>query len=484
LIARLLAIAAVLVFAAGAAFAETDDTSPDKSFSGFWRVIAAERAPWLAPRPLRAGEAPLLAWMVAFDEGAVAGPPALACASARYDNRQTMLADLFGGRLDPDTASEQASMLGFMPFQAPTQRVLCGARAAEYYLAHNGDVLVASGEIVYRLRRPDGDPREWHAGYSGPGFDCVTADHAGSQIVCDDLRLSGMDRTMTAAYKRLEAAETPASFATVRAAQQAWHVAAEQRCAADGVLPAHAGDVVPLRDCLAALYQDRAALFEGMRVVKAGGLTLEPRMRFASTTTPPFFDSDAVPWLTGGPTADAFNAAVAETLRLDRQRIDDKKLSVPPNMPADYALSARRTYVVMRFDGRLISLQMRTADFTGGTHDQLNEFAINWDLAAGAPLGFASLFPIDKDGLQFVTDAAMKDLTRQFGDEPPPKQTDVATVVADPNDWLFTADAAIVHFPVYTVANFSRGAFDVRIPFTVLKDYLRPDAVVLKGAAP
>ena len=66
---------------------------------------------------------------------------------------------------------------------------------------------------------------------------------------------------------------------------------------------------------------------------------------------------------------------------------------------------------------------------TGGTHEQLNEFSINWDLAKRRPIGFDDLFPLDKDGLQFATDFAVKDLARQFGAEPPPRQDDVSRVV-------------------------------------------------------
>lgn len=180
-----------------------------------------------------------------------------------------------------------------------------------------------------------------------------------------------------------------------------------------------------------------------------------------------------------GTSADAFNAFVATTLEADAQRIDERGLFVPANFPVNLALSARRTYAVVRFDTRIVSLQVRTEDYTGGSHEQVNEFSLNWDVVKRKPIGFAELFALDKDGLQFAINVAMKDLARQFGSEAPPRQDDVAQVVSDPRNWLFSEDAAIVHFPVYSIANFSQGAFDDTIPFAVLKDYLMPNAAVL-----
>jgi hypothetical protein len=472
-----LALCLVLHLFAGAARAQEGDSSPDKDYFGFWRVVEAQLAPWVPPRALRAGEAPLLAAMISLDDGEVAGPPPLACKPARYIGRPVALSELFDRRLDRDNYVEQGSALGFMA-GALSEHVACGA-GFDYYLTHGGDLLIAVNDVIYRLRRPLGDPRDFKAGLDGPGFDCATADDAARKIICADMKLSALDRIMMAGYRRLEAAETPASFATVRAAQAAWFESIVRRCGAGGALPEHDADVVVIRQCLTDLYPERAALFDGAAVAKAGGFALEPRMRFAMREKPLFTDTESDPWLAGGAAADAFNAFVADALRLDRQRIDEKGLFVPKNFPANLALTARRTYVVARFDARIVSLQMRTEDYTGGSHEQVNEFSINWDIAKRKPIGFADLFPLDKDGLQFATDFAMKDLARQFGSEPPPRQDDVAHIVTDPRAWLFAADGAIVHFPVYSIANYSQGAFDVAIPYAALKEYLMPEAAPL-----
>lgn len=471
------AIALLLVAMAGAR-AEEGNGSPDADFFGFWRVIGAQTAPWVPARPLRAGEAPLIGWTVEFADDALKGPALLGCAPARYRAGQTALSDLFNRRLDRDNYIDQGSQLGFM-VDAETEHVGCGRTQIDYYLTHGGDLLTAAGDVIYRLRKPKGDPRDFKAGDSAPGFDCVTADNAARKIVCLDLKLSALDRKITEGYRRIESVETPASFVTVRAAQDSWFSSIVQRCNAGGNLPAHADDVAQIRDCLADLYPERADLFDGTIPARAGSIALEPRMRFVMRTKPLFTNTDCYPWMVGGPSADAFNAFVTATLEADAQRIDERGLFVPANFPVNLALSARRTYAVMRFDTRVVSLQVRTEDYTGGSHEQVNEFSVNWDIVKRKPIGFAELFALDKDGLQFATNIAMKDLARQFGSEAPPRQDDVAHVVSDPRDWLFSEDAAVVHFPVYSIANFSQGAFDVTIPFAVMKDYLMPNAAVL-----
>ncbi len=470
-------IALCLVVMAGAR-AEEGNGSPDADFFGFWRVIGAQTAPWVPPRPLHAGEAPLIGWTVEFADDALKGPALLGCAPARYRGGQTALSDVFNRRLDRDNYIDQGSQLGFM-VGAETEHVGCGPTQIDYYLTHGGDLLTAAGDVIYRLRKPKGDPRDFKAGDSAPGFDCVTADNAARKIICLDLKLSALDRKMLDGYRRIEANETPASFATVRAAQDSWFSSIVQRCNAGGDLPAHADDVAQIRDCLADLYPDRADLFDGTALARAGSIVLEPRMRFVLRAKPLFTNTDCYPWMVDGTSADAFNAFVATTLEADAQRIDERGLFVPANFPVNLALSARRTYAVVRFDTRIVSLQVRTEDYTGGSHEQVNEFSLNWDVVKRKPIGFAELFALDKDGLQFAINVAMKDLARQFGSEAPPRQDDVAQVVSDPRNWLFSEDAAIVHFPVYSIANFSQGAFDVTIPFAVLKDYLMPNAAVL-----
>ncbi|MGH6980125.1 MAG: lysozyme inhibitor LprI family protein, partial [Stellaceae bacterium] len=315
---------------AGLAHAGDGNISPDNDYLGFWRMTEAEMAPWSkADRKAHAGEAPLLGWMIEFADGELKGPPGLACKSARFNSEPTDFKDLFAGRLDPEKKTEQASRLGLMAFQAKTQHVRCGDRTIDYYMAHNGDVLVARGDVIYRMRHPRGDPREFKAGYRGPGFACDGADNAARLTICDDMKLSDLDRQMNEFYKQLEVNETPASFVTVKAAQAAWFASVAKRCEAEGALPEHSDDVADIRDCLTELYPGRVAVFRNAAVARWGNAVLEPRMRFVMNDKPLFTDTDSDPWLIGGPGADAFNAHVAQVLLSDGQRIDEKGLFRP-----------------------------------------------------------------------------------------------------------------------------------------------------------
>ena len=56
-------------------------------------------------------------------------------------------------------------------------------------------------------------------------------------------------------------------------------------------------------------------------------------------------------------------------------------------------------------------------------------------------------------------------------------------VVRDADNWLWGADAATVHFTVYTIASFSGGESDVRIPYDTLAPYLRSDAPINAAVA-
>ena len=70
------------------------------------------------------------------------------------------------------------------------------------------------------------------------------------------------------------------------------------------------------------------------------------------------------------------------------------------------------------------------------------------------------------------------DLHDQMSGEPEPDRSAVASVVADRSNWLFTKDAATVHFTVYAVASFAAGEFGVEIPYEKLRPYLRPDSPI------
>src|SRR3982751_3579293 len=90
-------VLAMLALPASAQFMKPG-RSPESGFAGTWRVIAATPAPWEHAAPAK-GEKSLLEYAVRFSEGEAKGPPALACADAKYASDVTSLDDLFDGKL-------------------------------------------------------------------------------------------------------------------------------------------------------------------------------------------------------------------------------------------------------------------------------------------------------------------------------------------------------------------------------------------------
>ncbi len=471
------AVAAALAFS-GAVQAQfmKPGPSPESGLAGIWRVTAARPAPWVKPRKLTKADAPLLEYAVEFRDGAVKGPASLSCAGAKFSSGVSYADDLFGGKLKNDRNGAMAKALNLTNAGITTFRVICGRDIRDYYMDDNAAIAMAVGDVVYTLQRPDGmDSSQMTAGYTGPSFDCTGAGTQIEKAICVDAALAKADRRLDAAYRRLKAAETPESFATVRASQRGWLDYVRRSCSTAG-----ADESSGLEQCLEDNYPDRAERLEGVHVLKAGALVLEPRMRFFSRPRPETEDSDIYPWMSGGPQAGAFNAFIFRALRLDRRRMDDKNLFPFGEDVNDLKLFARRTYSVARFDARIVSLEIWTYDYTGGAHEVLGEYALNWDMARARPILLDDVFDRAKPWKRFAVGFCLKDLHGQFAaqDAPDPDRQAVESVVADGANWLWGKNKATVHFTVYTIASFSGGEFDVDIPYAVLKPYLKPGSPV------
>ncbi len=456
--------------------------SPESGLKGVWRVVRAQPAPWAKPHRLTKAEEPLLEYAVEFKESEVNGPPLLACKNAQYSSGVTYSDGLFSGKLIGDKNGAMAAAVRLSRGTPSTFRTICGSTQRDYYIDDDADLVMAVGDIVYTLQRPTGmDTDQYKPGFSGPSFDCSKAALAADQMICSDAALSKADAKMASAYRRLQKEETAASFTTVQAAQRAWIDYVRKSCGGNAKTSKDQGDRNTLQDCLSENYTDRAERLDAIKVQKSGALILEPRARFFSRLAKPQTeDSDFYPWMSGGPEATPFNAWIGKTLNLDKRRMDDKDLFPFGHDVDDLKLSARRTYSVARFDTHVVSFQVWTFDYTGGAHEAIGEEEFNWDVAHARPFGPQDVFIKGKDWAGFATAYCLKDLKRQFDDQQAdgPDKAAVESVVGGPA-WLFGRDHATVHFTVYTVASFAGGEYDVDIPYTELKPYLRSDSPVL-----
>jgi len=345
-------------------------SSPEAGFAGIWRVVDARPAPWAPPRRLGRNEAPLLEYAIDFAAHEVKGPEPLSCAGATYATGVTDWNEAFAGRLSANAKGALAKAINLAPTQLSTFRVICGRKARDYYVDANAALVTAEGDVVYTLERPDGNPSDYAAGFSGPSFDCTQAKTTSEKLICRDAALSASDRKLGEAYVALQRSASPQSFASVRSAQRAWLDYVSKSCNAAVSAPAAIGERNTITDCLRTEFADRAELLGDLKVTTAGPLTLEPRMRFRTRVRPPTQESDIYPWLSGGAPAAAFNAFVGKALTLDKWRMDDKKLFWR-DAGGDMRLTARRSYTLARFDRRIASLQVVTRDFTGGNREVL-----------------------------------------------------------------------------------------------------------------
>ena len=472
------AIAATALPAA-AQFMKPGDT-PESGFAGTWRVIAATPAPWEKPASVQGGKS-LLEYAVKFSEGEAKGPPALACEHAKFASGVTAPDDLFDGKLKTAGANA-ATKLELTDASITTYRVVCDGKTRDYYIDANASLKTYEGGVVYTLERPTGmETARYEPGFSGPSFDCAKAKSAGEQTICRDAALSEADRKLDAAYRRLKSTMTAASFATVQKSQRDWLAYVGKSCRADGPMPHDQGARNDLKECLDENYTDRADRLDRATVSKAGSLVLEPRMTVITRARPDTLESTIYPWMSGGREADAFNAYVAKALKLGERRMDDKDLFPFGDDVADMKLSAQRRYSVQRFDARIASLQVQTFDFTGGAHEVIGESSLNWDMKRARAFTLKDVFDDAKPWRRFATDFCLHDLHDQFAGEQSldPDRSAVEAVVGDEANWLWGADAATVHFTVYTVASFSGGEFDVDILYADLQPYLRADAPVV-----
>jgi uncharacterized protein YecT (DUF1311 family) len=479
---QLLTALALVLAVVAPSLAEPSDPVPSADFAGVWRIVDARAAPWATQRRLTKADAPLLEYAIEFANGAVKGPAALACKNAQYHDTISYAGEVFGGRLAKGSEASLAEKMGLEMPEIGTVRTSCSNGRFEYYLARSGDLMIALGDIIYTLERPQGmDSASVTAGYAGPSFDCTKAKTAGDKLICTDSRLARADRKLGAAYARLRKTETAESFATVQAAQRGWLGYVIPLCGAQKPLPEFVGDQNPIRDCLDENYNDRADRFADAVIARAGPLILEPRIRFFARARPSTEDSDIYPWMEGGSEAAPFNAFIAKALAPGRPRMDDKELFAfdADQIPVTMSLYARRTYSVIRFDRRIASLLVSTYDFTGGAHEVLGEHAITWDMVKGRPRTFDDVFAPRTKWREFVTAFCAKDLKGQFDEgAPPPDAAAVHSVTADIGNWMFDSDAAVVHFTVYTVASFAGGEYDVKIPYRLLAAYLKPGVVL------
>ena len=131
------------------------------AFSGTWRIVASEAAPWVGETspPDRKAMKALKGKTLAFTASKVSGPASLGCSRPRYEIRELPPEGLFQGVLaappppakPPASAEEAARRLGMTSATVPTLSVGCSG--IEFHLIGPNEGLFALNNVVYRMRR-------------------------------------------------------------------------------------------------------------------------------------------------------------------------------------------------------------------------------------------------------------------------------------------------------------------------------------------
>jgi uncharacterized protein len=315
---------------------------------------------------------------------------------------------------------------------------------------------------------------------SGPSFDCARAATAGERLVCGDPALSAADSKMSAAYSALRKTLSPEGFSGFQTAQRVWLSYAVRICTSP--LPPDENSTDTPTDCLEDTYGSRAALMAGVAVLRSDGLVLEPRMRFHTRNVPPTEETDIYPFLSGGSQAVPFNTFISKSFKLDSWRMDDKSLfRYGTDIPFGEKLHARRTYSVMRLDRRIVSLKVSVSDFVGGHDEEPGDTALTWDLANSKAVSLSDVFAKNTDWKKFVIAYATSRIKKHIADDnvtADPVNWDLSASVADSSRWLWGKDKATVMFTVFMLYGMGDRDYDVDIPYSALKTYMKPDSPV------
>ena len=162
-------------------------------------------------------------------------------------------------------------------------------------------------------------------------------------------------------------------------------------------------------------------------------------MRFRADAAKHKEETAIYPWMSGGPQADVFNAFIAKTFELGKWRMDDGDMREAADDTGEMRFHAHRYYVVARFDGRVVSLQLSDNDYTGGNGDRLSQRSYTWDLQRGRPVGPGDIFAAGKDWKTFVAGYCKKDLERQHEGEEQGAISgeEIAATVSASASWLW-----------------------------------------------
>lgn len=148
-----------------------------------------------------------------------------------------------------------------------------------------------------------------------------------------------------------------------------------------------------------------------------------------------------------------------------------------PDMGSYYDVNDTALYM----DSKVISVICYVDTyFEGAAHPSNWSFSINYDLGKNKEIKLADLF--SGDYVKFFSEYCIKDITKQKKENYAPelKEPDEFTLDgAGPKEenfkvFNFTKEGFLITFPTYQVGAYVEGPSEVLIPYSLLKDYVKP----------
>lgn len=138
-------------------------------------------------------------------------------------------------------------------------------------------------------------------------------------------------------------------------------------------------------------------------------------------------------------------------------------------------------YSLQGINNNIVSINfLKDMYCAGAAHGDSYFFSLNYDLNRDRSLTFSDLFTESSDYLKIISDYSIGDIMKQSLESGYPAEEEWVKRGAGPEDENFTcfnitSQGLIITFNVYQVGSYADGYKQVTIPYSVLKDVIKPD---------
>lgn len=293
-------------------------------------------------------------------------------------------------------------------------------------------------------------------------FDCNKAKTKIEKTVCADPQLSALDEKLASAYRAMLEKLSPEGQRVLREGQRQWLKALPNDCPLEGAL----------RPCIQASYNDRLRELASTMVQVGEYLFIRVDLARWEACT----DGDGNPR--------SYEEHVSY-LRIEAPRTEataqwnaQRKRSLSAERHCDPSSESNTHYSAISdikvLDGTIVMITSSTSEccetfrYTYGTASTQIV-----DLSRGLePLTADDFFAFDSGWRSFLAQRCEEDLKRQAPRNPIMDGV-VIEIASDPTNWTLGTKDLSISFPPGSIGGYS---FEVSIPWSELKPYLRPDA--------